>query len=99
MSKTTSFPLVELHFNTGSTKDSITPPEKLVPDALREGLECLIITHENSNAGAPAAHASDPEFVMVGEEIITAFVNNESQTGGWPQISVHLPFSTRDSKI
>ncbi len=80
--------LVEFHCHTIASKDSLTPPEKLVAAARRKGLGRLIITDHNSIAGARAAQAQDPEFVIVGEEIMTtrgeilaAFVTEEIPAG------------------
>lgn len=84
--------LVEFHCHTNASKDSITPPEKLVAEARRKGLGRLIITDHNSTAGARVAQAVEPEFVIVGEEIMTtrgeilaAFVTEEIPAGLPPQ--------------
>ena len=79
---------VEFHCHTNASKDSLTPPEALVARARRKGLGRLIITDHNTIAGARAAQALDPEFVIVGEEIMTtkgeilaAFVREEIPAG------------------
>jgi predicted metal-dependent phosphoesterase TrpH len=62
---------LEFHCHTHASKDSLTRPEDLVKAARRKGLDRLVITDHNSIAGARAAHALDPELVIVGEEIMT----------------------------
>ena len=80
--------LVEFHCHTNASKDSLTLPETLVARARSKGLGRLIITDHNSIAGARLAQALDPEFVIVGEEIMTtkgeilaAFVREEIPAG------------------
>ena len=80
--------LVEFHCHTNASKDSLTLPEALVARARRKGLGRVIITDHNSIAGARLAQALDPEFVIVGEEIMTtkgeilaAFVREEIPAG------------------
>ncbi len=67
------FPMlkVEFHCHTNASKDSLTHPLDLVKAARKKGLGRLIITDHNSIAGAVAAHALDPQLVIVGEEIMT----------------------------
>ena len=83
---------VEFHCHTNASKDSLTPPEKLIAEARRKGVGRLIITDHNTIAGARAALAFDPEFVIVGEEIMTtkgeilaAYVNEEIPAGLSPR--------------
>lgn len=83
-----NFLLVEFHCHTDASKDSLTPPAKLVAAARRKGLGRLIVTDHNSIAGARTAQALDPELVIVGEEIMTtrgeilaAFVTEEIPAG------------------
>jgi len=83
--------LVEFHCHTNASKDSLTPPAKLVAEAKRKGLGRLIITDHNSIVGAKVAQTIDPEFVIVGEEIMTtrgeilaAFVKEEIPAGLTP---------------
>ena len=88
--------LVEFHCHTNASKDSLTPPEKLVAEARRKGLGRLIITDHNSIAGARAAQTLDPEIVIVGEEIMStkgeilaAFVMEEIPAGLPPLEVIH----------
>jgi predicted metal-dependent phosphoesterase TrpH len=62
---------VEFHCHTSASKDSLTPPKKLVSEARRKGINRLVITDHNSIAGATIAHDLDPEIVIIGEEIMT----------------------------
>jgi len=75
---------VEFHCHTAASKDSLTRPQDLVAAARRKGLDRVIVTDHNTIRGARAAHALDPELVIVGEEIMTtrgeilaAFVTEE----------------------
>jgi predicted metal-dependent phosphoesterase TrpH len=86
--KTPDFWLVEFHCHTNASKDSLTPPIKLVNAARRRGLGRLVITDHNSTAGARAAKSFDPDFVIIGEEIMTtkgeilaAYVEEEIPAG------------------
>lgn len=83
-----NFWLVEFHCHTSASKDSLTAPAKLVAEAKRKGLGRLIISDHNTIAGAREAQMIDPEFVVVGEEIMTtrgeilaAFVKEEIPAG------------------
>jgi predicted metal-dependent phosphoesterase TrpH len=62
---------VEFHCHTAASKDSLTTPVELVAAARRKALDRVIVTDHNSIQGALAAHALDPERVIVGEEIMT----------------------------
>ena len=62
---------VEFHCHTDASKDSLTKPRELVETCRRKGIDRVIVTDHNSVAGARAAHALDPELVIVGEEIMT----------------------------
>ena len=84
--------LVEFHCHTDASKDSLTRPADLVAAARRKGVGRLIITDHNSIAGARAAQALDPGFVIVGEEIMTtkgeilaAYVTEEIPAGLAPK--------------
>lgn len=84
--------LVEFHCHTNASKDSLTPPAKLIAEARRKGLGRLIVTDHNTIAGARLAQALDPGLVIVGEEIMTtkgeilaAFVQEEIPPGLPPQ--------------
>lgn len=86
---------VEFHCHTSYSKDSLTPPERLVKACHRKGIDRVIVTDHNSIAGARAAQALDPELVIVGEEILTtrgellaAFVNEEIPAGLSPQETI-----------
>jgi hypothetical protein len=87
---------VEFHCHTIFSKDSLTPPERLVKACRRKGIDRVIVTDHNSIAGARAAQALDPELVIVGEEIFTtrgellaAFVTEEVPAGLSPQETIH----------
>ena len=91
-----NFWLVEFHCHTNASKDSLTLPQDLVKKARKRGLGRLIITDHNSTAGARAAQAIDPEFVVIGEEIMTtrgeilaAFVTEEIPAGLPPDEVIH----------
>lgn len=86
---------VEFHCHTSYSKDSLTPPERLVKACHRKGIDRVIVTDHNSIAGARAAQALDPELVIVGEEIMTtrgellaAFVTEEVPAGLSPQETI-----------
>ncbi len=88
---------VEFHCHTSASKDSLTPPRKLISEARKHGLNRLIITDHNSIAGAQAARLLDPELVIVGEEIMTtkgeilaAFVTEQIPVGLEPQKVIGL---------
>lgn len=62
---------VDLHTHTCASADCATSPARAIEAARRRGLHRLAITDHNTIAGALAAQALDPEFVIVGEEILT----------------------------
>ncbi|MBI2757925.1 MAG: PHP domain-containing protein [Chloroflexi bacterium] len=62
---------VEFHCHTIFSKDSLTPPQKLVDVCRRQGIDRVVVTDHNTIAGARAAQFLDPERVIVGEEIMT----------------------------
>lgn len=62
---------VEFHCHTIFSKDSLTTPQKLVETCRHKGIDRVVVTDHNTTAGALAAHALDPELVIVGEEIMT----------------------------
>lgn len=75
---------VEFHCHTIFSKDSLTPPHKLVETCRRKGIDRVVVTDHNTIAGALASQRLDPELVIVGEEIMTtkgeilaAFVKEE----------------------
>ncbi len=66
------------------SKDSLLPPRSLVEACRRKGIDRVIVTDHDNIRGGVAAHALDPERVIVGEEIMTtrgeilaAFVTEE----------------------
>jgi hypothetical protein len=63
--------IVEFHCHTIFSKDSLTRPDALVRAALRKRLDRVVVTDHNTIAGARAAHALDPELIIIGEEIRT----------------------------
>ena len=88
---------LEFHCHTHASKDSLTRPEDLIRVARQKRLDRLVITDHNSIAGAKAAHALDPELVIVGEEIMTtrgeilaAFVQEEIPAGLTPQATIKI---------
>jgi predicted metal-dependent phosphoesterase TrpH len=88
---------VEFHCHTSASKDSLTPPAKLVTAAIKRGVDRLIITDHNSIVGARIAQELNPEMVIVGEEIMTtkgeilaAFVREEIPAGLTPSEVIGL---------
>jgi len=86
---------VEFHCHTIASKDSLTRPRDLVDTCRRKGIDRVVVTDHNTVAGARAAHALDPELVIVGEEIMTtrgeilaAFVSEEVPKGLSPQETI-----------
>ena len=81
----------EFHCHTSYSKDSLTPPARLVEACRRKGIERVIVTDHDTTAGAVIARQVDPERVIVGEEIMTtrgeilaAFVAEEIPPGLTP---------------
>lgn len=62
---------IDLHMHTCVSKDSAIHPADVVRIAKARGLDRICITDHNSIDGALAAKKIDPEFVIVGEEILT----------------------------
>lgn len=86
---------IDFHTHTSASRDSLTTPEALIRAARRRGLDRVVVTDHNTIAGARAAHALDPELVIVGEEIMTtrgeilaAFVTEEIPPGLSPQETI-----------
>ena len=86
---------VEFHCHTNFSKDSLTRPRDLVDACRRKSIDRVVVTDHNTVAGARAAHALDPELVIVGEEIMTtrgeilaAFVSDEIPMGLSPQETI-----------
>ena len=87
----------EFHCHTIYSKDSLTPPQKLVEACRRKGIDRVIITDHNTISGAKVAQALDPQRVIIGEEIMTtrgeilaAFVTEEIPPFLSPQETIHL---------
>jgi predicted metal-dependent phosphoesterase TrpH len=86
---------VDFHCHTNISKDSLTSPEQLISAARRKHLDRVVVTDHNSIAGALAAHALEPERIIVGEEIMTtkgeilaAFVTEEIPRGLSPEETI-----------
>jgi predicted metal-dependent phosphoesterase TrpH len=61
---------VDLHIHTCASKDGIVHPADVIRAAKQKGLDRICITDHNTIEGALAAQKIDPEFVIVGEEIL-----------------------------
>ena len=86
---------IDFHCHTSASKDSLTSPEQLIRGSHRRGLDRIVVTDHNTIAGALAAHAQDPELVIIGEEILTtcgeilaAYVTDEVPPGLSPQETI-----------
>ena len=86
---------IEFHCHTIYSKDSLTPPAKLVAACRRKGIDRVVVTDHNTIAGAREAQKLDPKLVIVGEEIMTtkgeilaAFVSEEIPKGLTPQETI-----------
>jgi len=86
---------VEFHCHSVFSKDSLTPPERLIAAARRKGIDRLVITDHNSINGALAAFRLAPDLVIIGEEIKTtrgellaSFVSEEIPRGLAPQEAI-----------
>jgi predicted metal-dependent phosphoesterase TrpH len=86
---------IDFHTHTSISKDSLVTPEKLISTARRKHLDRVVVTDHNSIAGALAAHALDPQRIIVGEEIMTtkgeilaAFVTELVPRGLSPQETI-----------
>jgi predicted metal-dependent phosphoesterase TrpH len=62
---------VDLHVHTCASKDSAVHPADAIKAAKRRGLDRICITDHNRIEGALVAKDIAPEFVIVGEEILT----------------------------
>jgi predicted metal-dependent phosphoesterase TrpH len=87
---------IDFHTHTSASKDSSTSAQQIVRAARRRGLDRVVVTDHNTIIGARAAHALDPERVIVGEEIMTtrgeilaAYVTEEVPPGLAPQETIH----------
>ena len=61
----------EFHCHTVYSKDSLTPPLKLVETCRRKGIDRVMVTDHNTITGAKIAQTLDPNRVIIGEEIMT----------------------------
>ena len=82
---------IDFHIHTEYSKDSMAPIEAVYKKAKLEGLGKLIITDHNTITGAQKLKEFDPNYVIVGEEIMTtegeilaAFVEKEIPAGWTP---------------
>ena len=64
---------IDVHMHTCVSKDSAIHPADVVRIAKARGLDRICITDHNSIDGALAAQKIAPEFVIVGEEILTKY--------------------------
>lgn len=85
----------EFHCHSLHSKDSLVRPADLVAVCRKKGIERVIISDHNTIKGALEAQATDPELVIVGEEIMTtqgeilaAFVKEEIPAGLTPQETI-----------
>ena len=62
---------VDFHVHSIGSPDSVSKPEDLVSRAKKVGLGKLIITDHNNTASAVEIQKRYPDFVIVGEEILT----------------------------
>ena len=62
---------VDFHVHSIASKDSLSKAEDLAALARKRGLGKLIITDHNTIAAAAALQKKEPDFVVVGEEILT----------------------------
>ena len=83
---------VDFHCHSSYSPDSINELPELIRLAKKRGLDRLVITDHNCLRGALAAKNMDPDFIIVGEEIMTdrgeilaAFVQKEIPRGLEPK--------------
>jgi predicted metal-dependent phosphoesterase TrpH len=88
---------VDFHCHTSFSPDSMNRLPQLLTRARLRGLDRLVITDHNRLDGALAAKAIDPEFVIMGEEILTtrgellaAFVKEEIPRDLSPEKAIGL---------
>ncbi len=62
---------VEFHSHTYYSPDSLTQPSDLIRVSKRKGIDRLVITDHNLIIGAQETKQIDPEYVIIGEEIMT----------------------------
>ncbi len=87
--------LIELHCHSDASRDSLLQPAAMIRQCQQRGLGKVAITDHNTIAGARAAQALAPEFVIVGEEIMTTqgellayFVKEEVPPGLAPEEAI-----------
>src|SRR5512135_1454739 len=61
----------EFHCHTMYSKDSLTPPRRLVETCRRKQIDRVVVTDHDTITGALKAKEIDPERVIIGEEIMT----------------------------
>lgn len=61
----------DLHVHTCYSKDSTSPPEKIVRRCLEIGINCLAVTDHNTISGALEVKRIAPFTVIIGEEMLT----------------------------
>lgn len=83
---------IDFHCHTYRSKDSLNQPRALIARAKELGLSRLVITDHNTIRGALEAQELEPEFVIVGEEVMTTrgeflacFVSREVPRGLEPR--------------
>ncbi len=62
---------IDFHVHTSASPDCLTSPAAALAAARARGLSRLVITDHNTLAGALAAARLAPDFVIVGEEVMT----------------------------
>ena len=61
----------DFHVHSIASKDSLSKGEALIAEAKKKGLGKLILTDHNTISGALELQKAYPDFVIVGEEILT----------------------------
>jgi predicted metal-dependent phosphoesterase TrpH len=86
---------VDLHNHTIFSKDSLAAPEAMIEAAKAAGLDKMAITEHNNLRGALTAKEIDPDFIIVGEEVMTTegeiiayFVEEEVPKGLRPEEAI-----------
>ena len=62
----------DLHVHTCYSKDSTSPPEKIVQRCLDIGINCLAVTDHDTISGALEVKRIAPFTVIIGEEVLTS---------------------------
>ena len=86
---------VDLHTHTYRSPDSVAPPESVVDQCRKTGLDCIAITDHNTIRGALEVRSIAPFPVIIGEEIrslagdiIGLFIEEEVPKGLSPKDTV-----------